>query len=296
MLGRFVADYRITGKLGVGGMGVVYEAEDTVLGRLVALKFLGDDIVGDEHALRRFTREAQMLALLNHPNICVIHKIADHDGRTFIVMELVDGVNLRTWTGTRTVDAQGIAAVGCQIARALEAAHAKGIVHRDIKPGNVVIGETGALKVLDFGLARSFQLVGPGLEPPPGSTLIGRPLGTVDFMAPERVLQQPLDGRSDLFSLGVILYEMATGSLPFASKTTEETMTKILEREPVRVRKRAPNAPAALEKIVERLLEKRADDRYQSASALLEALGQLEGRPRRPSFKDILRRLLSPGG
>ena len=292
MLGRQIAQYRITGRLGVGGMGVVYEAEDTQLARLVALKFLSDDIAADPDAVRRLTREARTLAQLHHPNICIIHDIARHDDRTFIVMERADGVNLRTWTATRSLDTAAILALTIQIAEALEAAHGREIVHRDIKPGNIVVSDAGAVKVLDFGLARSFQPLEPGGPPPPGSTLAGKPLGTANFMAPERLRQQPLDPRSDLFSLGVILYEMATGTLPFAGESQEQTVANILETEPVPLTKRAPGRPDELEAIVSRLLRKRADKRYQSASQLLEVLREFGRGSRRRSVAQIVMRLL----
>jgi len=290
MLGRLFAHYRITGKLGVGGMGVVYEAEDTQLARLVALKFLPEDIASNQDAVRRLTREAQMLARLNHPNICAIHDIAQSDGRTFMVMERADGVNLRTWTATRPVGLRDMLDIAAQIARALEAAHANGIVHRDIKPGNVIVGEFGAVKVLDFGLARSLHPAGPGLVSQ-GSTIVGQPVGTANFMAPERLRQQPLDPRSDLFSLGVMLYEMATGTLPFAGDTALETVTNILERDPVPLTRRAPGTPFELERIVGRLLRKRADDRFQSASALLDALRTFKEGPAPSVWRRIARRL-----
>ena len=292
MLGRQIAQYRITGRLGVGGMGVVYEAEDSQLSRLVALKFLSDDIAADPDAVRRLTREAQILAQLHHPNICLIHDIARHEGRTFIVMERADGVNLRTWTATRPIDTAGILALATQITLALEAAHAREIVHRDIKPGNIVVSGAGVVKVLDFGLARSFQPVEPGGLPPPGSTLAGRPLGTANFMAPERLRQEPLDPRSDLFSLGVILYEMATGTLPFAGDSEAQTVANILETAPVPLTTRAPDRPIELEEIVNRLLEKRADQRYQSASGLLQALRGFGQASSRRSVARIVRRLL----
>jgi serine/threonine protein kinase len=290
MLGRELAHYRITGKLGVGGMGVVYEAEDRQLSRLVALKFLPEEIAGDPEAVRRLTREARMLALLNHPNICLIHDIVEHQDGTFIVMERADGVNLRMWMATRPIDTPAILNIAIQITLALEAAHAKGVVHRDIKPGNIVVSEKDAIKVLDFGLARSFHPVVPGGLPPQGSTLLGRPLGTANFMAPERLLQRPLDPRSDLFSLGVILYEMATGTLPFAGDTTEETVANILENDPLPLTTRSPGKPFALERIVSRLLKKRAEERYQTASSLLEALRNPDKQAGR-SFNQIVERL-----
>jgi non-specific serine/threonine protein kinase len=292
MLGRRIAQYRIVGRLGVGGMGVVYEAEDHRLSRLVALKFLSEDIAADPEAIRRLNREAQILAQLNHRNICIIYEIAEHDDRPFIVMERADGVNLRTWTATQHVETTAIVTLAIQIAEALEAAHAREIVHRDIKPGNIVVSGSGLVKVLDFGLARSFQPVEPGGPPPPGSTIVGRPVGTTNFMAPERLRQEALDPRSDLFSLGVILYEMATGTLPFAGSSAAQTVENILEDEPVPLRKRAPDRPGALDDIVSQLLEKRAADRYQSASELLAALRRFGAGSRRRSLKQIVRRLL----
>jgi serine/threonine protein kinase len=292
MIGRQIAQYRITGRLGVGGMGVVYEAEDSQLARLVALKFLPDDIAADPDAVRRLTREARTLAQLHHPNICIIHDIAQHDGKTFIVMERADGVNLRTWTATRSIDTADILKLAIQMAEALEAAHAREIVHRDIKPGNIVVSAAGAVKVLDFGLARSFQPVEPGGLPAPGSTLVGKPLGTANFMAPERIRQEPSDPRSDLFSLGVILYEMATGTLPFAGDSPAQTVANILEGEPVPLRKRAPGRPAELEEIVMQLLEKQADDRYQSAADLLRALRTFGQGLRHRSVGQVVKRLL----
>ena len=292
MLGRRIAQYTVVGRLGVGGMGVVYEAEDTQLSRLVALKFLPDDIAADADAVRRLTREARILAQLNHPNICIIHDIAQHPAGTFIVMERADGVNLRTWTAMRRVETASIVALGIQIAEALEAAHASEIVHRDIKPGNIVVSGSGSLKVLDFGLARSFQPLEPGGPPPPGSTIVGRPVGTANFMAPERLRQEPLDPRSDLFSVGVVLYEMATGALPFAGETAAQTVENILADEPVPLRKRAPDRPRELGDIIGRLLEKRAADRYQSASELLVALRRFGHGTKQNAVTQIFRRLL----
>jgi serine/threonine protein kinase len=272
MLGERISHYRITGKLGVGGMGVVYDAEDTRLSRPVALKFLPEELAGDADAIRRFEREAQTVALLNHPHICTIYEFGEHEGRRFIAMERVDGVNLKTYLSRRTLDTPGLVDLALQLTDALDAAHAKGVVHRDIKPGNIVVSDAGQLKVLDFGLARRFKMseTGPlGME---GSTIIGRPLGTANYMAPERILQMPVDPRSDLFSVGVVIYEMATGRLPFAGAFPSETVTNVFEKEPVPLRTLAPARPAALEAIVTRLLAKRAEERYQSASELAQAL------------------------
>jgi serine/threonine protein kinase len=281
VLGTTIRHYRIIGKLGVGGMGIVYEAEDTRLSRPAALKFLPEELADDPDAVRRFEREAQTVALLNHPNICTIYDIADEGGVTYIAMERCDGVNLKTYLVRKTLADEEIVGIARQIADALAAAHEKGVVHRDIKPGNIVVSETGTVKVLDFGLARRFRLEATsdlGLQ---GSTIPGRPLGTANYMAPERILQLPLDPRSDLFSLGVVMYEMATGRLPFAGASPSETVTNILEKEPVPMRVLSPQRPVALEAIVSRLLAKRADERFQSADELKNALARLDpaGRP-----------------
>src|SRR4030095_9616748 len=181
-----------------------------------------------------------------------IHDITRHDGRTFIVMERADGINLRTWMHNRSLDMASILGIGIQLAEALEAAHTKGIVHRDVKPGNIVVSAAGGVKVLDFGLARDFRPSTPGAPPPQGSTIPGRPMGTANYMAPERILQLPLDPRSDLFSLGVIVYEMATGRLPFGGASPSETVTNVLEKDPVPLTKLSPDRPVQLERIVAR--------------------------------------------
>ncbi len=275
MLGTTISHYRITGRLGTGGMGVVYEAEDTRLPRKVALKFLPDELADDPDAARRFRREAETIAILNHPHICTIYDIGDHDGRAFIAMECVDGVNLKTYMARKTLETSELVDLGMQIAGALESAHANGIVHRDIKPGNVVVNSAGQVKVLDFGLARRFRHEDTGEIGLEGSTILGRPMGTANYMAPERILQLPLDPRSDLFSLGVVLYEMATGRLPFAGASPSETVTNVLEKDPVPLTALAPQRPKALEQIVGRLLAKRAGDRFASAGELLTALREV---------------------
>jgi serine/threonine protein kinase len=272
VLGVLISHYRITGKLGTGGMGVVYEAEDTRLPRKVALKFLPDELADDPDAVRRFHREAETIALLNHPHICTIYDIGEHEGRAFIAMECVEGVNLKVHMARKTLDTREIVDIAAQIARALDAAHAKGVVHRDIKPGNIVIGEGIQVKVLDFGLARRFRIADTdelGLE---GSTMPGRPLGTANYMAPERILQLPLDPRSDLFSLGVVIYEMATGRLPFAGASPSETVNNVLEKDPVPLATLAPDRPKALDDVVRRLIAKRPRERYASARELEDAL------------------------
>jgi serine/threonine protein kinase len=253
-------------------MGVVYDAEDTRLPRRVALKFLSQELVGDPEAARRLQREAETIALLNHPNICTIFEIDEHEGSRFIAMERVDGVNLKLHMTRTTLSDGEIIEIARQVAGALQAAHDKGIVHRDIKPGNIMVGPGRMVKVLDFGLARRFRMPDTGEMLLHGSTIPGRPLGTANYMAPERIAQGPLDPRSDLFSLGVVMYEMATGRLPFAGASPYETVTNILEKDPTPLREFAPRRPAALAGILTQLLAKRADERYQSAADLHAAL------------------------
>ncbi|HEY6361967.1 MAG TPA: serine/threonine-protein kinase [Vicinamibacterales bacterium] len=275
MLGERISHYLVTGKLGVGGMGVVYEAEDTRLSRPVALKFLPEEMADDPDMARRFQREAETVALLNHPHICTIYDVGEHEGRRFIAMERCEGVNLKAYMVRAAMGTREIVDIALQITSALEAAHAKGVVHRDIKPGNIVVSNAGQVKVLDFGLARRFRVAetdGLGLE---GSTILGRPLGTANYMAPERILQMPLDPRSDLFSMGVVIYEMATGRLPFAGATPSETVANVLDRDPIPVRSLDPSRPPALDAMVQRLLAKGADERYQSAAELRQALKKL---------------------
>jgi serine/threonine protein kinase len=281
MIGTTLSHYRIIGKLGIGGMGVVYEAEDTRLPRRVALKFLSEELIGDPEAARRLQREADTIALLNHPNICTIYEIDDHDGGRFIAMERVNGVNLKLQMARTTLSDQEVIDIARQVGMALEAAHEKGIVHRDIKPGNIMVAEDGVVKVLDFGLARRFMMPETGEITMYGSTIPGRPLGTANYMAPERIAQGPLDPRSDLFSLGVVIYEMATGRLPFAGASPLETVTNIFEKEPRPMLALAPRRPAAMVRLVERLLAKRPEERYQSASDLISALSSI-GNPPKP--------------
>jgi serine/threonine protein kinase len=285
MLGAAISHYRITGKLGTGGMGVVYEAEDTRLPRKVALKFLPEELAADADAVRRFRREAETIALLNHPHICTIYDFGDHDGLAFIAMECVEGVNLKTYMARKTIETPEVVDIAVQITRALDAAHDKGIVHRDIKPGNIVVSDAGAVKVLDFGLARRFKTAETGELGVEGSTMPGRPVGTANYMAPERILQMPLDPRCDLFSLGVVIYEMASGRLPFAGASPSETVTNVLDKAPVSLTSLSPDRPKALEAIVTKLLAKRAVDRFQSASDLQEALESIV--PRRNRWRRL---------
>ena len=272
MIGTTLSHYRIIGKLGVGGMGVVYEAEDTRLPRRVALKFLSQELVGDPEASRRLQREADIIARLNHPNICTIYEIDDHEGRRFIAMERINGVNLKLHMARKTLSDQEIVDIARQVAMALQAAHDGGIVHRDIKPGNIMVADDGIVKVLDFGLARRFMMPETGEVTMYGSTIPGRPLGTANYMAPERIAQGPWDPRSDLFSLGVVIYEMATGRLPFAGASPFETVTNVLDKDPVPLNRLETQRPAALARIVDRLLAKRPEARYPSATVLIEAL------------------------
>jgi eukaryotic-like serine/threonine-protein kinase len=288
MHGKTVGHYRIAAKLGSGGMGVVYEAEDLRLHRKVALKFLPEELAEDPDAVRRFRREAETIAALSHPHICVVYDIGEHEGQSFIVMEYVDGVNLKTHMTRRSLTTADIVEITLQIAGALAAAHAKSIVHRDIKPGNLLVATTGEMKVVDFGLARRFRSEDTGDMGLDGSTIPGRPLGTANYMAPERILQLPLDPRCDLFSLGVVIYEMATGRLPFAGASPSETVSNVLDKTPVPLTGLAPQHPKGLETIVNRLLAKNAGDRYADASALIGALmplassrGSLSARLRR---------------
>ena len=295
MIGQTVAHYRVIGKLGVGGMGVVYEAEDQQLARRVALKFLPDELTGDPDATRRLTREAQTIAHLSHPNICTVYEINSHEGRAFIVMERLDGRNLKAHIARKTLETNEVVDIALQVADALGAAHGKGIVHRDIKPGNIFVDAQGGVKVLDFGLARRLpDLPSAGFPLMDGSTIPGRPVGTASYMAPERILQLPLDPRCDLFSLGVVMYEMATGRLPFAGASPAETVTNILERDPIPATKLSPQRPGQLSHILDKLVAKRAEDRYQSAaelkSNLLSLKRRLEPGPLRRFFNRVTRR------
>jgi len=261
----------------VGGMGVVYEAQDERLPRRVALKFLSDELAGDPDASRRLKREAQIISLLSHPHICTIYEIDEHKGDVFIAMERLEGTNLKVFMARHALDTAEILDIALQVTDALEAAHGRGIIHRDIKPGNIFVGGDRRVKVLDFGLARRVRM--PESDAPmDGSTITGRPLGTVSYMAPERILQLPLDPRCDLFSLGVVIYEMATGRLPFTGASPGETVTNILEKDPVPLTKLAPARPPHMQKIVAKLLAKRADERYESAAKLTEDLMKLAQR------------------
>jgi serine/threonine protein kinase len=290
--GDAVGAYRILRKLGIGGTGVVYEAEPASPdgSRRVALKFLTDELAEDADAVRRLRREAEIIGAFNHPHICKVHGVGDHQGRIFIAMESLGGASLKVEIARHgALETWRVAEIADQIASALEAAHAAGIVHRDIKPGNVMLGDAGRVKVLDFGLARRFRTEDAAAMDVLGSTMPGRPIGTANYMAPERILQLPLDPRCDLFSLGVVIYEASTGQLPFAGATAYETVINVLERTPAPLTSAAPGRPRRLERVVDRLLEKETGRRYQSAHELRRALAPLVREAR-------LRRLLSLPG
>ena len=292
MVGETVSHYRILGKLGGGGMGVIYEAEDLRLGRHVALKFVPDNVVGDPKSLERFEREARAASRMNHPNVCIIHAIEDNNGHPFIVMEKLEGESLKQRIRGQPLELDLVLDVGLQVAQALEALHAKGIIHRDIKPANVFLTQTGHVKVLDFGLAKISKGTLPAGDDTPyedSLTAVGVVPGTAVYMSPEQARGEDLDPRSDIFSFGVVLYEMATGQKPFRGTNVVTTLDAMLHKKPAAPRAVNPALPAALEGVIGKAMEKDRSLRYQNANQMKADLERLKNESESAQIKAVSR-------
>ena len=292
MVGQTVSHYRILGKIGGGGMGVIYEAEDLRLGRHVALKFVPDNVVGDQKSLDRFEREARAASRLNHPNICTIHDIEDNHGHPFIVMEKLEGESLKQRIQGRPLELDTLLDIAVQVAEALEALHAKGIIHRDIKPANVFITKSGQIKVLDFGLAKISRDGIPAGDDTPyedSLTAVGVVPGTAVYMSPEQARGEDLDPRSDIFSFGVVLYEMATGQKPFRGANVVTTLDAMLHKKPVSPRTLNAGLPASLEGVIGKAMEKDRALRYQNATQMKADLERLRSETESTQIKAAAR-------
>ena len=292
MVGTTISHYKVLEKIGQGGMGEVYLAEDTRLGRNVAVKFLPEKFAQNRMALERFRREARAASALNHPNICVIYDIGEHEGQPFIVMEYLEGQTLSSMIQDSALSTDQLLKFGAQVAEALKVAHSKGIIHRDIKPANVIVTESGSIKLLDFGLAKLAEApYGPqGMDS--HLTAVGMAVGTPYYMSPEQLMEKEVDARSDIFSFGVLLYEMATGTLPFTGKDIKIVFNKILTTSPTSLLNSNPECPAELERLIQKALEKDPEERYQSAKEILVDLKRL----RRDSSGEVVARAAKQRG